>query len=437
MEEKDLFKKINKESENNVPDVYDKILFAAYAEGLLNSNDGIEVYSDGETVALGSVNKKAVAITTLAAIAAVSLSIALPVALSGKLDGGLNLGNGADNKIVADIDLGDSYAYGAVSTARLAESFLNESAAGAKAMAKRSVSENDFTAFGTYFSALDCFLGDDLVKVAIKPPAHYQKSITISGRRVSGDTVDYAMYYTEYKIISQSYVTGDPVKYYLEGEIYVAGYKTVNLVGERTLSSDAADAEETTLNLYAYPDLNDKTTYVQMQLEFEEIDGVNVRSYSYKVVSKSSTVSEAVAYKPADADIVIKIKEGENDKGVFTVSGDNADGEGYKLNYDFGRDRGEITVKVTDNGFEYVSPENPEIDFLKYKDNGDGTYSVSTYDKNVNLPETLFIPATFNDKPVVGVCERAFNYSNFRKVIISEVITKIEKEAFKNCRLLE
>ena len=438
MDEKELYKTINEESERGVPDAYDKILFAAHAEGLLNNGGNTEVYSDGETAVLGEVNKKAVAITTLAALAAVSLAIALPIALSGTNGGGVDLppfGN-ADNKIVADIDLGDSYAYGAVTTARLAESFLNEST-GAKAMAKRSVSGNDFQEFGTYFAALDCLLDKDGVKTSIGEPADYQKSIVISGHRNNGDLFGYAMYYNEYKIVSKSYTEGDPVNYYLEGIVSVEWFSGLHLIGERTMSSAAADAEETALNLYAYPSLNDKTTYAQMQLKTEEVDGVAVKSYSYKVVRGKTTVSEAVAYKPVNDDLVIKIKDGEEDKGVFTVVGKTADGDGYNINYDLGANKGELVVKTSDNGLSYEFPD-PAVDnsFLGYRDNGDGTYSISTYDKNAALPETLVIPATYNDKPVVSVGNGALKDASFKKIIVSEGIKEIEESAFENCRQL-
>lgn len=430
MEEKDLFKKISKESENNVPDVYDKILFAANAEGLFNNYDNAEVYSDGETVALGGVNRKAVAITTLASVAAVCLAVALPIALSGKYDGG--------NKLLADIELGDSYAYGAVTTARLAESFF-EQPEGAKAMAKRSsVSSDDFEEFGAYFASLDCLLGKDGVKTSIGEPADYQKSVVISGHRNNGDLFDYAMYYSEYKLVSKSYTDGDPVNYYLEGVISVSWHSGLHLIGERTMSSAAADAEETALTLYAYPSLNDRTTYAQMQLQTEEVDGVAVKSYTYRIVRNNASVSEAVAYKPADADLVIKIKDGKDDKGVFTVVGEDAGGNGYKVNYDLGANKGEMTVKTTDSGFKYEFPD-PTVDnsFLGYKDNGDGTYTVSTYDKNAVLPDTLVIPSTYNGKPVVSVGSNAFSYAPFKKVIISDGVLTIHSRAFEYAQMEE
>ncbi len=438
MEEKELFKKIENESENNVPDVYDKILFAAHAEGLLDNGD-TEVYSDGETVALGGVNKKAIAVTTLAALAAVSLAIALPIALSSKPDSGLDIppfGNGGD-KIVADIDLGDDYAYGAVTTARLAESFFNTPAT-AKATAKRSVSENDFQEFGTYFSALDCYLGKDQLSLGSAQAGDYQKSITISGRRTNGKKFDYAMQYTEYKLVKNDYVSGSPVEYYLEGMINVSGGGFA-LIGSRTLASDAEGAEETALDLYAYPNEKDKTTYARMQLEYVEIDGVTVKSYSYTIVKGDSTVSEAVAYKPADADLVINIKDGKTDKGNFTVTGETEDGNGYNVNYVLGAEEGNFKVTFDDNGLKYEFPDPEEENpYLGYRDNGNGTYSVTTYDKTAeDLPETLVIPSTYKGKPIVSIGNGAFKYSAFKKVIIGDGIIKVGDEAFSHSSIEE
>ncbi|MDE6667513.1 MAG: leucine-rich repeat domain-containing protein [Clostridia bacterium] len=442
MEEKDLLKRIKRESELHAPDNYDKIINAANASGLFKCNAiDEEAYSDGETVALNYVNKKAALIVSLASVAAICLTIALPIALSGKYEGGVTtppLIDG-DDKVVAEIDLGDSYTYGAVTTARLAESFLNEPAQ-AKAMTKSmasSVSSDDFNEFGTYFTALDCFLGDNGVNKKLEPkPVDYQKSIVLSGPRLNGDEFSYAMYYTEYKIVKKDYVSGNPVDYDLEGVITASWASGLSLVGERTMSSDAADAEETALKLYAYPNLSDKTTYGLMQLEFIEIDGVTVKGYSYKIVSGGTTVSEAVAYTPAGKDLVINIKDGKNDKAIFTVAGKSEDGQGYNVDYAIGSNAGLFTVKYTDNGLEYESPEDPDIDILKYRDNGDGTYSVSSYDKNAKQPETLVIPATYNDKPIVSIAGGALQKGSFKKVIISDGITRIEQEAFNECRSL-
>lgn len=434
MDKKDLFKKISKESENNVPDVYDKILFAAHAEGLFDNYDNAEVYSDGETVALGGVNRKAIAITTLASVAAVCLAIALPIALSGKHEGGLSIppvGN-YDNKVVADIDLGDSYAYGAVTTARLAESFLNKPTSGANAMAKRaSVSVDDFDEFGAYFSALDCFLGDEFGLSNQTPPDKYAKSIVISGERVSGDKFIYGMYYTEYKILSEDYVEGGPVDYYLEGVIQIMGIGMTSIIGERTLASNAEGAEETALKLYAYPDLEDKCTYALMELGSEDIDGTEIRSYTYRMVTGGETLSEAVAYKPTGDELVIDIKDDEEGDGVFGVTGRTEEGY-FDVNYKIGENRGNFTIKSTSDGLEYFLVKDG---LFTYKENGDGTCSITGYDKNQTLPDSLVIPSTYNGLPVVSIGNSAFYGIRVKTVIISEGIREIGNSAFNGSSL--
>ncbi|MDE6790952.1 MAG: leucine-rich repeat domain-containing protein, partial [Clostridia bacterium] len=88
MKEKDLLKKIKKESDSRIPDVYDKVVNAANAQGLLNDNGDTQVYSDGKTVVLGGFKRKAVIPIALALVVAVGLSIALPLALRGNSNEG-------------------------------------------------------------------------------------------------------------------------------------------------------------------------------------------------------------------------------------------------------------------------------------------------------------------------------------------------------------
>ncbi|MDE7082142.1 MAG: leucine-rich repeat domain-containing protein [Clostridia bacterium] len=449
MEEKDLIRKINEESENKVPDVYDKVIFAANAQGLFNNNNNDEqVYSDGETVALGGVNRKAIAITTLASVAAVCLAIALPIALSGKYDGGLSIppiGDGGD-KVVVDIDLRKDYAIGAVTTARLAESFLGTAetaATTAKTMTARTVSTDDFSEFGTYFSALDCFLGEGFDISDQTSTEKYANSVVFSGQRVSGDKFKYGMYYTEYKIQSNDYVDGDPVNYYLEGviqfsdfidDIHNVNFGKFSLVGERTLSSEAVDAEETALTLYAYPNLADKTTYALMELDYEEIDGVAIRSYSYKIVKGGETLGEAVAYKPSDEELVIDVKDNEESNGVFNITGRTEDNL-FDVNYTMGENRGKFTVQTTTDGLEYFLEENG---FFTYVKNDDGTCSINGYNANLSMPENLIIPSSIDGMPVVSIRNSAFNNKlKAKKLVISEGIQEIGNLAFYWGKALE
>lgn len=83
MNERELFKTISNEAETKVPDLYATIINCAAAEGLLEENaENAAAYSDGDTVVLGGINKKAVAATSLAAVAGICLAVALPIALS-------------------------------------------------------------------------------------------------------------------------------------------------------------------------------------------------------------------------------------------------------------------------------------------------------------------------------------------------------------------
>ncbi len=89
MKEKDLLKKIKEESDRLVPDVYDKVVKAANAQGLLNGRaDTSEASSDGKTVALGGFKRKAIVPVAIAVVVAAGLAIALPIALKGNFNEG-------------------------------------------------------------------------------------------------------------------------------------------------------------------------------------------------------------------------------------------------------------------------------------------------------------------------------------------------------------
>ena len=447
MEEKDLFKKINEESENHVPDVYDKILFAAHAEGLFDKEDNTAVYSDGETVALGGVNKKAIAITTLAAIAAVSLAIALPVALSGKYDSGLPIVPPVINdgdKIVADMKLGDDYAIGAVATAKLSEIYLvEEGEAYSHTPSVKPASlvvnpdeagiEKYISEFDNYFYACNSFFGEKPVDVEYveNHNSKYDNSIVIYGDFSNGDKAFYAMYYSEARILQDDTVTGDEVKYYLEGYICLNS-KDYYMVGERVYQ-DATKEKVTSLSLKAYPVKNFTKSCVEMSLEYNA-DG-SIKKYDFKVIKNEEVISESVLSFPTETEngpaYYLEFNGDDGERiGQFTVNRPENGFDSLLIGYELGGLTSEFRVHVTNNTIERVLAP----DGFEYADLGDGTYQITGFDKYKKLPEELVIPSEFEGKKVVKIGSSAFKErSDIVRVIIPDGVKLIAGQAFYKC----
>lgn len=442
MEEKELFRKINEESENNVPNVYDKIVLSARAEGLFDGNGNTEAYSDGETVALGGTNKKAVAITMLSAVAAISLAIALPIALSGKYNGGglPPLGN---------IPLGENYAVGAVAAAKLCESFLDETQEENGGETVRSLSksvnlvvnpdengiERYISEFDNYYYACNSFFGEKpaYVELVTNDNLKYDNSVIVKGRFSNGDEARYAMYYTEARVADDTTVSGDEVKYYLEGEFYL-NYKRYSLVGER-IYTDSTKEREKSLSLKAYPINHATNDRVELSVKYGTDGGAE--EYSFTVVKGDKTVSESVLNFPVGSDAAYRIEfsgdDGERD-GKFTVNRPKTGWGSLKVGYQIGDLTSEFHVKATASKLERVLAP----DGLIYTDLGDGTYAISGYDKNDTLPEELILPNEFEGKKIVKITDSAFSgCRDIRRVSVSEGITSLGTWAFNNCVNLE
>ena len=444
MDEKKLFRKISKESENNVPEVYGKILNAARSEGILDNYSDAEVYSDGETVAAGGMNKKAFALTTLAAFTAISLAIALPIALSGGGGGGIP----PVPPVASDKPFGEDYAVGAVATAKLAESFLDEEVSGEAKYAPRTVKaaslvvnpdeagiERYVSQFENYFYACNSFFGAKPAEVEVveNHDVKYNNSIVITGKFSNGDEARYSMYYSEARIIDDTTVTGDEVKYYLDGVLYLNG-KHYSMFGERVYA-DSTKEKEKSLWIKAYPENNKETGAVEMSVEYGA-DG-SVKNYTFTVIKGDKTVSESVLTFPdaADGDDAVYNLEFSGDDGEkggkFTVNRPEQGWESLIVGYEIGNLTSEFRVKATASKFERVLAP----DGLVYDDLGDGTYAIIGYDKRNAMPAELFIPDEFEGKKVVKIGDSAFSECNeIKKVIIPEGITVIDSFAFYKCK---
>lgn len=442
MEEKDLFKKIKKESGDNVPDVYKKVVSEAEARGLLNVDGGTaEVYSDGETVAAGGVSRKAIAITALVGVAGVCLAIALPLALVKT--GGMPDVPPIDPIPEITLELGNDYAIGAVSTAKLLGSFIDESSAQTMKTktALHSVSESELTVYKKYFNAYDTFFGEIMADPVKVPSADskYANSVKITGERANGDDVNYNMYYTEAMVVDDTAAEGDPVKYYIEGVISV-GYGQMLLLGERTVPAGGKEGEETLLNISAYPNENNKNTYVKMELERSVEGNKKIDKYNYSVVVNGHNAGGAVMYRPAQHDNGANIAFALDILGIGDVEDVSynvfrpAKGEDlFQVNYETKLDRGSFSVAIIESGYEFVLS-----DLFVYKLIGDGTCEITGYDKNKTLPKTLVIPSSYDGNRVLSIGSSAFSYCNsIDRVYIPEGVEKINSSAFYSCSVKE
>ena len=454
MEEKDLFEKINEESQKNIPNEYNKILFAAREQGLFTNNAvGANAQSDGKTVALYGVTKKErnIIAIAVASLTAVCLAIALPVGLS-KSPSLPPIGDGNDNvddttqTIAADFDLGEQYAAGAVAASKLAEVYLGDSAEAAfmnygdvMLISERTAVYPDengieryISEFDNYFYACNSFFGEKPANVETveNHDSKYDNSIIISGKFSNGDTAYYAMYYSEARIVGDTTVTGTEVKYYLEGYLILNG-KHYFMYGERVYT-DSTKAMEKSLSLTAYPVNENKNSRVEMSLEYGV--GGSVNKYEFNVYKDSAKISESVVTIPDNGDTAYTVEFSGDDgtrDGKFTVDRPQTGWESLKVNYEIGNLTSSFYVKATANTLErVVAPDG-----LEYLDNGDGTYTLSGYRKTVTMPSELFIPAEFDGKKVVKVGNWAFNGCNdLQRVIVPEGITCIGNGAFYSCK---
>lgn len=442
MEEKELFKNLKNESDERIPDVYGKVVLEAEAQGLLNG-DGVEAYTDGETVTLGRVSPKAFVITGLAGLATACLAIALPLAL-------VKAGGNSDVPPIDTIppitlELGNDYAIGAVSTAKLLSSFMESDSTPAtistsKTAALRSTSESEVSIFENYFTAFDTFFGETMaqpVKSAV-PHLKYANSIIIKGERANGDEIDYQMYYTEAKVVDSTASESDLIKYYIEGVISV-DYDQMLLLGERTVSADGKEGSETSLTISAYPNENNKSTYVKMELERAVEGDKTVSKYNYTVVVNNNIVGSAVLYRPqitggANVAFVMDILGiGDGEDISYDVFKPEEGKNEFNVNYSHRYDRGDFSVIVTKSNYEYVQTE-----LFTYKLNGNGTCEVVGFDRNSTVPARLVIPSSYDGNRVIAVCDGAFSsVKGFDSVYISESIERIGANAFSKTDIKE
>ncbi len=204
--------------------------------------------------------------------------------------------------------------------------------------------------FNEYFTALDSFLGEDIVSTETQANTdsnyEYDTKMTVTGKDFNGDTVIYTMYYTETPTVTE---TDDEEgetenEYRLEGIMSIDGVE-YSLEGERSEETEK-DETETELKIRAYADITDKTTYIQMEQERSEEEGELETEYVYSVYANGELVEQtAVEFE----------KENKNNKTETE----------YELEFRSGATKGKYLLEREEKGDRTAIKVKYEIDGRK------------------------------------------------------------------------
>ncbi len=245
----------------------------------------------------------------------------------------------------------DVYGMGAVSTVRLLGSNMSASALGTFASVKAATSDNSAAQsdpvkeqaekFNEYFTALDSFLGDDIVSTTTRENTDtaipYETEMTVKGKDFNGNDVKYVMYYTE-TLVKEETEDGEREKEYtLEGIMKVDGTDYF-LTGERSFETED-DETENEIKIRAYADKNDLSSYIEMEQEHSiEADEVKTE-YVYGIYADNKLMEQTS----------IEFKN-EHDDGKEETK--------YELEFISGEAKGEYEIKKeTENGKTVIKVE--------------------------------------------------------------------------------
>ncbi len=253
-------------------------------------------------------------------------------------------------------------AVNAVANTRTCEVKLAPSAADASESEVKGQSEK----FNEYFTALDSFLGDDVVSTSTVANTDsnydYETKMTITGKDFNGKTVTYTMYYTE--TLLQDDFDEDEQEYKLVGIMTIDG-ANYYLEGERSEESEK-DESETELKIRAYADKEDKTSYIQMEQEYSIENGETETEYVYSIYAGGELLEQtAVEFETENKDgkveteYELEFRKGAS-KGKYIVKREVVENKAeIKVKYAIDGKSGEFRIReITDaNGdkqYEYT-----------------------------------------------------------------------------------
>lgn len=232
--------------------------------------------------------------------------------------------------------------------------------------------------FNEYFTALDCFLGEDVVNTtAIENPdvdgayAEYAVKLTVTGRNMTGDDVTHTMYYTETLVKEKVRENETKSEYVLEGVMIVDGADYL-LRGERSYEADEKETENE-LKIRAYSG-EDEGTFVEMSQETSEEQSEVEKEYVYRVYVNGTLAEEtAIEFEneskgdKQETEYELEFRQGEV-RGKYKVEREVKDGETQmKVKYDIDGESGTFRLrKRTVDGeeiYEYTFSDNTKKAF--------------------------------------------------------------------------
>ncbi len=378
-------KELKNEAERFTPNPLDKIKMAARAENLLPNVDEqtSEVYNQGNTAVIAKNKRKTVWLVT--AFASVIACLILILSLT------LPFGMNPYNPTHLNLSTNDVYGMGAVSSVRLLESNLptravksfsavnaaaNKRTCAAKLTSDTATADTSETEvkeqtekFNEYFTALDSFLGDDVVSTSTVKNTDsnydYDTKMTINGKDFNGETVTYTMYYTETLIKADADEDDETESEYKLVGVMVIDGADYYLEGERSKESEK-DESETELRIRAYANEQDKTSYIQMEQEYSIENGETETEYVYSVYAGGKLLEQtAVEFEKetkdgkAETEYELEFRSGET-KGRYTVEREVIENKAeIKVKYAIDGKSGEfrireITGENGDKQYEYT-----------------------------------------------------------------------------------
>ena len=431
MEERDILEKLKNENETYVPDLRNKIVSRAKAEGLLQFEEAqVETERNGNTVALKKSKIKVAAIAACALVAAASLITGVAIGLN-KNPGTEGPGGGFLPPTIEKP--GDGYSVGAVATAKLMDEYFGEEQAESqpvpakhRAVAARSESSG-IENFGVYFSAFDSFFMDGMLDTVYNPLENndFESEALIYGKYANGTAAEFRMAYNEIYDIAAS--TETEVHLYLDGYISLGYNHGYPLSGKRTVAIVDGEEVQTALEIYAYRSYTDKTSYAKMEL--------TDAGFKFTVVLNGETESEAVMYRPADKDsVAYEVEISGEEGGTFTVGMPSEDRDEVTIDYVKGDTNGQYYTKSSHKDMGFIL-----CDYLVYQPSADGSYwSVSgCIEDKAPQDGALVIPTYVGGKPVKKISSSAFANKNYiTSVVMPDTVDSIGSQAFYNCKNL-
>ena len=389
MKQKDIEKRLKNEAEQFAPDPLDKIKTAARAENLLpyDSEHNSEVYSQGNTAVMAKSKRKTIcvftAITSFIVCFILTLSFIInfcrkkpfhPTHINLSVEDVYGMGAVSSVRLLGcNLPTGAVQSFSAVAYTTSNYAVANQSEDDAKRQAKR---------FNEYFTALDSFLGDDIISTSTEKNTDnrypYELKMTITGKDLSGKIIPYVMYYTE-TLVGADGEEDDEDDEETENEYRLVGVMAIDgvdyyLEGERSEETEK-DESETELKIRAYADITDKTTYIQMEQEYSVENGETETEYVYSVYANGKLLEQtAVEFETenknnkVETEYELEFRSGTS-KGKYVVKREIKDNKtSIKVQYKIDGETGVFHIReITDgNGnkkYEYTFGDYEKIVF--------------------------------------------------------------------------